>query len=98
MELVGKIKVKGNTESFGANGFEKREVVVVTEEQYPQTIMVEFIQGNCTKVDPFNIGQVVKIAINLKGREWTNQQGEVKYFNSIQGWRIESSTVQNDLP
>jgi len=25
----------------------------------------------------------------LRGREWINQQGEAKYFNSIQGWRVE---------
>ena len=34
-------------------------------------------------------GDTVKISINLRGREWTNPQGETKYFNSIQGWRIE---------
>jgi len=31
----------------------------------------------------------VKIGINLRGREWTNPEGETKYFNSIQGWRID---------
>ena len=33
---------------------------------------------------------MVKISINLRGREWVNPQGETKYFNSIQGWRIEN--------
>mgnify|MGYP003318903913 CR=1 FL=1 len=40
-------------------------------------------------VSSFNVGENVKISINLRGREWENPQGDVKYFNSIHGWRIE---------
>jgi hypothetical protein len=32
----------------------------------------------------------------LRGREWTNQQGETVYFNTIQGWRI--SKAQTETP
>ena len=90
MEIQGKIKLVGETQTFGSNGFRKREVVVTTEEQYPQHIMVEFVQDKTDLLNNFNVGQNVKVSINLRGREWTNPQGEVKYFNSIQGWRIES--------
>ncbi len=90
MELEGKIKMIGDTKTFGNNGFRKREVVVTTEEQYPQHIMVEFVQDKCDLLNNYNLGQDVKISINLRGREWTNPQGETKYFNSIQGWRIEN--------
>ena len=38
---------------------------------------------------------VAKIGINIRGREWTNPQGEVKYFNSITGWRIEKVSGEN---
>ena len=89
MEVIGKIKVKGETQTFGDKGFRKREVVLVTEEQYPQSIMVELVQDKCDLLDTYNVGQDVKISINLRGREWVNPQGETKYFNSIQGWRIE---------
>jgi len=90
MEVQGKIKVIGDTQTFGNNGFRKREVVVTTEEQYPQHIMVEFVQDKTDLLNNFQVGQQVKISINLRGREWTNPQGDVKYFNSIQGWRIEA--------
>ncbi len=90
MEVQGKVKMIGETQTFGSNGFRKREVVVTTEEQYPQHIMVEFVQDKCDLLNPFQVGQDVKISINLRGREWVNPQGETKYFNSIQGWRIES--------
>ncbi|MFI8377543.1 DUF3127 domain-containing protein [Leeuwenhoekiella sp. NPDC079379] len=90
MEVQGKVKMVGDTQSFGSNGFRKREIVVTTEEQYPQHIMVEFVQDKTDLLDSYKPGQNVKISINLRGREWVNPQGETKYFNSIQGWRIEN--------
>ncbi|WP_370477701.1 DUF3127 domain-containing protein [Tamlana flava] len=90
MEVQGRIKVIGETQTFGNNGFRKREIVVTTEEQYPQHIMVEFVQDKTDLLDNYQVGQQVKISINLRGREWVNPQGETKYFNSIQGWRIEA--------
>lgn len=90
MEVQGKIKLVGQTQTFGSNGFRKREVVITTEEQYPQSILVEFVQDKCDLLNSYQVGQNVKISINLRGREWVNPQGETKYFNSIQGWRIEN--------
>lgn len=102
MEIAGKIKVLGETQTFGGNGFRKREVVITTEEQYPQMLMVEFIQDKCDLLNSFSIGEDVKININLRGREWINPEGVAKYFNSIQGWRIEklaaNSTANNTPP
>ena len=69
--------------------FRKRELVVTTDEQYPQMIMIEFIQDKTDLLSNYKVGQDVKVSINLRGREWINPQGEAKYFNSIQGWRIE---------
>ena len=89
MEVSGKIKLIGETATFGTSGFRKRELVVTTAEQYPQMIMVEFVQDKCDILDTYAAGQDVKISINLRGREWINPEGVAKYFNSIQGWRIE---------
>jgi len=89
MEITGKIKKIDETKTFGASGFRKREMVVTTNEQYPQMLMVEFVQDNCDKLDSHNVGDDVKIGINLRGREWINPEGKAVYFNSIQGWRIE---------
>ena len=96
MEIQGKVKLIGETQTFGTNGFRKRELVITTEEQYPQYIMVEFVQDKTDLLDNYQVGQMVKISINIRGREWVNPQGETKYFNSIQGWRIEN--LQQDAP
>lgn len=95
MEVQGRIKLIGETQTFGANGFRKREIVVTTDEQYPQTIMVEFVQDKTDLLNNYKEGQEVKISINLRGREWVNPQGETKYFNSIQGWRIEALQTES---
>lgn len=101
MELQGKIKLIDETKTYGSNGFRKRELVITTEEQYPQTIMIEFVQDKTDLLNQYKVGQDVKVSINIRGREWTNPQGEVKYFNSIQGWRIENLTQApsgSDMP
>ena len=79
---------------YGSNGL-KRELVVTTQEQYPQNILVEFLQDRCEILDSFNVGEFVKIDINLE-EEWVNKEGETKYFNSIQGWRIEKTQNQTE--
>jgi hypothetical protein len=89
MNISGKIKLIGETKEYGSNGFRKRELVVTTQEQYPQNILVEFIQDKCEILNSYQVGEIVKIDINIRGREWTNKDNEIKYFNSIQGWRIE---------
>jgi uncharacterized protein Veg len=80
MEVQGRIKLIGETQTFGSNGFRKREVVVTTEEQYPQHIMIEFVQDKTDLLNNYQVGQQVKVNINLRGREWVNPQGETKYL------------------
>jgi|TARA_R100001463_G_scaffold14779_3_gene38826 single-stranded DNA-binding protein len=108
MELKGKIKLINPTKEYGAKGFKKRELVIETGDDYPQFITVEFIQDKCEVLNSYNVGDVVTIGINIQGREWENPEGETKYFNSIQGWKISKeggsapapvvANESNDLP
>lgn len=95
MEVTGRIKVINPEQQVSAS-FKKRELVVTTDEQYPQHIMIEFTQDKTDLLNQYKPGDQVKVSINLRGREWINPQGEAKYFNSIQGWRVEK--VQADAP
>jgi translation initiation factor IF-3 len=88
MTITAIIKRKFDTKTVGTNGFETREVHVTTEEQYPQILSMQFTQGRVSLLDGFEAGDKVKIDLNLKGREWTNTQGELVVFNTIEGWRI----------
>lgn len=98
MEVVGRIKVIDSTKEVGSAGFKKRDVVVTTDEQYPQDIQVQFVQDKCDVLDKYKVGQNVTIGINLRGREWTNPKGETVYFNTIQGWNIKESDTSKQSP
>jgi len=95
MEIQGRIKQIFPSQIIGQNGFEKRDLVIVTEENYPQTIIIQFTQQRCDLLDSLQVGQNVKVYINIRGREWTNPQGEIKYFNTIEGWKIEVIQTTN---
>jgi len=94
MEVLGSIKHIG-AEQQVSTAFKKRELVVTTDEQYPQHILIEFTQDKCDLLSAYQVGQPVKVSINLRGREWVNPAGETRYFNSIQGWRIEKAQPQS---
>jgi len=96
MNLNGKIKAINEVQNVSAS-FKKRELVLTTNEQFPQDILIEFTQDKCDVLNSYNVGEEVIVDINLRGREWINPQGEAKYFNSIQGWKI-NKTQGNEQP
>lgn len=87
--LSGKIKVKNDTQQV-SDKFRKREFVVTDSSgNYPQDIQMQLTQDNVSNLDPISVGDDVNVSFFIRGREWTNPQGEVKYFNSLDVWKIE---------
>jgi hypothetical protein len=93
MEVSGKVKLVNATQVV-SDKFSKRTLVVVTNDQYPQEIEVQFTQDKCSMLDGLSVGAEVTIGVNLRGRMWTNPQGEEKYFNTIEGWKIDKVGIQ----
>ena len=91
MRINGKILEIKETQQI-SDTFKKRMFVVEYAEniQYPEYITFELVQDRCTLIDGFQIGQEVEVSYNLKGRKWTNPEGETRYFNTLQAWRIEA--------
>jgi len=87
MELTGTIKKLFDTQQVSPT-FRKREVVIETDENYPQVVLCEFTQDRADIPSRYREGDKVTVSINIRGREWTNRDGETKYFVSIQGWRM----------
>jgi len=89
MEIKAKLLEIFNTQQI-SQSFRKREFVVEYSEnpQYPEYVKFELIQDKCDLMDSFKAGDMVNVSFNLKGRKWTDPKGEVKYFNSLQAWRI----------
>jgi hypothetical protein len=98
MEITGTLKVKNN-EVQVSEKFKKREFVITdNSSQYPQFIQFQLTQDRCGLLDNYKVGDELKVYFNLRGREWKNPQGEVKYFNSLEAWRLEAGTAQNNAP
>lgn len=98
MEIQGKIIVLNDTETIGTKNFKKRLVVIQTDEQYPQSIPVEFTQEKVSVLNNYSIGDLVKIGINIRGTEWKG-----KYYANINGWKIDKTdsltlTAQIQMP
>ena len=72
--------------------FKKREFIIEDNKipEYPEYIKVELIQDKVSLLDSLNVGDEVNVLINIKGRKWEDKEGNIRYFNSIQGWKIES--------
>ena len=85
------IKSIGEVQEFGANGFKVAKFIVVDDSssEYEQILELQCTQDKADNLVKFNkAGDRVDISYNLRGREWTNPQGEVKVFNSIEAWKV----------
>lgn len=88
-KIAGSLKVKGNEQAVSEK-FRKREFVITdVSSQYPQHISFQLTQDKCGLLDAYNVGDEITVSFNLRGREWKSPQGEIKYFNSLEAWRIE---------
>jgi hypothetical protein len=84
MEIQGEIIVIGETETFGEKGFKKRQLVIKTDSQYPQSIPIDFTQDKCIILNNYAVGQFVTVSINVQGSEWKG-----KYYVNLQAWKID---------
>lgn len=87
-QIKGEIIVIGETTKV-SDKFSKRDLVVKTDETYPQTIPMQFTQDKCSLINEYNVGDIVEVSVNIQGRSWDSPQGETKYFLSLNAWRIE---------
>jgi hypothetical protein len=91
-ELVGTLIETLPTQTF-SKGFRKREFVVEYGDKYPQKICLQLVQEKCEIIDAFGIGDEVTVSFNIKGRDWTDKSGQVKYFTSLEAWKISGKKV-----
>lgn len=90
-DVVGKLHVAYETKQVSAK-FTKREFVVeIADGKYPQMVSFQLTGDRCSALDDFKVGDQVRVTFNLRGREWTSPQGETKYFNSLDVWKLEAA-------
>jgi hypothetical protein len=92
-KLSGSVKVVNPTVQVNER-FSKREFVLTdTSSMYPQDIQFQLTQDKCSLLDGVNVNDTIEVSFNIRGREWINPQGEAKYFNSLEAWRIDRLTA-----
>ncbi len=71
--------------------FTKREFVVETSDnpKYPQFILFQITGDKVSQLDGLNAGDEVRVDFQVRGREWRSPSGDVKYFNSLDCWKVE---------
>ena len=81
------------------NPFVKREFILDTttydpytgeRSQYENILPLEVSGDKCAELDNFRIGDVITVSFALQGREWTNQDGQVKRMVSIRCYKLEA--------
>ena len=97
MDVKGKL-IKIYAKKQVSSKFALREFVLATEDKYPQQIIMQVTQERCELLDNFAEGDEIRAFINIRGRSWTNPQGEVKYFNSLEAWKITNESSQSFEP
>jgi len=96
-KLNGKIILIKPTQQVNEK-FAKREFVIETFDLYPQKILLQCVQQNCELLDNYALGQVVDVNVNVRGRDWTNKDGVIMYFNTLEAWsiKIANEDVRSD--
>ncbi len=73
--------------------FRKREFVVELADnpRYPQFVQFQMTGDRCENLDGYEPGDEVRVEFSLRGREWTSPKGDVKFFNSLEVWKLEKT-------
>ena len=87
-QITGKIHLI-RPEQVVSDKFRKREFVLVTTDKYPQYLSFQLTQNNCEQLNNYSTGDTIKVNFDVRGREWKAPTGEIKYFNSLEAWRLE---------
>ncbi len=91
MHLIRQTEIKG--EQFKVRTF----VFDNMDEKFRQLIEFQATQDRVELLDKFKQGDKVRVHFNLKGRAWV-KDGNTRYFNTLDAWRIESIDVQQPEP
>lgn len=102
-QITGRIIEIGQTVQIpsknGGSPFTKREFILDAtpydpytgeRSEYENILPLEFSGDKCSELDSFNNGDVVIVSFALKGRSWTNMDGELKRMASIYCYKIEA--------
>ena len=99
MQVKGKLFEIFDTQQV-TDTFKKREFVLEYADNplYPQYVLFQLTQDRVGLLDTFSKGSMIEVEFNLRGRSWKSPQGETRYFNSLEAWRINPVQAAVETP
>ena len=94
MTIKGKIKQVGQTITFDS-GFQVRELILTTEDKYPQDVQIKFFKDKCNLLDGLSSGVGIEVAYNLRGNSYKDKNGNERHSTDVVGWRIDKLETSN---
>jgi len=91
-ELNGIIKLLADKQTF-QSGFEKREFVITTQEQYPNDIKFECVNDKIAILDPLKTGDKVNVKFRIRGNEY---QG--RYYVNLNAFDVKLNEENVNKP
>jgi single-strand DNA-binding protein len=82
LEVTGKLHQIFDMQQV-TDKFSKRELVLELGGKYPQLVLFQLTGKRCGDIDGYQVGDTLRVEFALRGREWKNRQGEIKFFNSL---------------
>lgn len=102
-QITGRLAAIGQTVQIpsktGGQPFLKREFLLDAtthdtwtgeRSRYENILPLEVSGDKCAELDNFKAGDVITVSFALQGREWTNQDGQVKRMVSIRCYKLEA--------
>jgi len=89
--LTGAIKQMGKERTI-TEKFKVKELVLETEDRYPEEIKIQFVNDRVDLLYQYKVGDKVEIFYDIRG----NRSKDGKVFNNINGWRIQTLASSPD--
>jgi len=99
IEATGKVYAVFETKQVSER-FSKREFVLELADnpKYPQLVLFQATGDRCAALNQICEGDTVNVEFSLRGREWRSPSGEVRYFTTLDVWKIEVTARAAQLP
>jgi hypothetical protein len=96
--IEGRVLSVGQTEQKTEKLSIRKFIIDDEAPEYANLFEFQLANAKTELADKIKAGERVRVHFNLKGRGWTSPSGEVKYFTSLDAWRIESIDAPQQQP
>jgi len=85
MQIKGLVKEVSKVININ-DSFKKRELVIETQEKYPQKIKFDFLNKSIDLLSVLSTDDEVDVHFNIRGAQYNG-----KYYVNLTGWKIEKT-------